>query len=641
MAETQNRSQETDRTSRLSSAGVEAAAAAASMFSEVFQTMRDRNVTVTTPETSPLSSQETSPTPQTRRDPYETTAIHTPAEPNGVLGFALNSARFNLGGQRDASSFLPPLSIDSNPNVVSPVIRPHESIALSQRTRVSGVGAGGPTEVRIDAGPDGTPRFVRDHLGEWTRTEDDTWTTGEPNYRVRRGRVEIDASGAYSFDNTDYGVRTTMYPDGTTRREMNLGQVTYSVTQNAAGETTEFSDERGNWSRQGNRWFNESSNTTREGRVRLTTFGRFSFAGDEPNTQQSEQLERIDTLRRTLETRYGIRIAREGEPRSDYGRINVAGTPTEQELLTLESTLERTNHVNYNGMTVWFIRPDEMRPGDAQSHMAHYIREESGGPHRCISCHSGVRSADNGDLVLMPSARQTTEGFEGLEGTILHELAHHEQGQTFGHSNRPWGTGNQRTQAIEETIRMIGWMPSTRTSIITENGRTIRSRGEGLLVDNAGGYWSYRTRGEQEYWQRVVGGRVNERGQLVGGRLSRERQDRLTNEQMSLRASVTPVTINYFPTADETDANGRAMFRIDSERQGRNRRTLLETAPALYRVVRELDQQSINRRHGVDPETGEPVFIRAVNGNLVINSERHWRERMQEEYRWIAHRRSH
>lgn len=562
------------------------------MLTEVFQTIRDRSVTVSTFETSPVSRQE-----------------------------------------RSASNFLPALSIEANTNVTS-LARPSESTITAQRTRVQGVGSAEPTEVRIDRNQDGVPVFVRDPLGEWRSTDGETWTTGEPNYRVRRGRVEIDANGVYSFENRDYGVRTVMSPNGTTRREMTVGQVTFSVTRNAAGETTGYSDERGNWTRQGNRWFNRELNETRDGRPELTSFGRYSFSGDrtqEPRVHQTEQLNRIEILRAQIERQYGIRIAPEGTRRSDYGRINVAGVPTEAELLTLQSSLERTPIENYNNrLAIWFIRPDEMLPGDAQSHFAHAVSENSNGPHRCTGCAGTGILREGGHLVIMPRARQTPEGFEGLEGTLIHELAHIVQSRFFSQSNQPWGTGTQRTPEIERFVNALGWrFYNIRTMEPNESGRRELRDGRSVLSDNRGRFWaSGENSNGDTVWHRVIGARLDG-SRLVGGRISSQT---IPNEEMARRA-IIPQGTSYYFEPDEAQANALAMYMINIASPTQSRRSLFDISPTLYEVIRWQDQEYIDRFRGRD--NGRSRFIRDMEGRIVPNSDELSERIRVQEMQWL------
>jgi hypothetical protein len=503
--------------------------------------------------------------------------------------------------------------------------------AQIQRTTVRGVGANDLTQVQITS-RNGVATNIRDHLGLWTSEDGRTWTTGEPHYRVRRGSAQIDATGTYSFHNEDYGVRTSLSPDGTTRREVTIGGVTYSHTRNAMGEPVAFTDERGQWTMQGNRWVHEDAVQQREGDVDLTSFGRFSFrprAGSDGQTRVTEQLREIQALTRQIEERFRLRIAPEGAQRVDYRATNIAGTPTLRELQVLQSVLERSPVRDYeNRMTVWFIRPDEMRPGDAQSHMGHLASENSPRrDHSCDNCSRHGLVRDGNHMVIMPSARQTPEGFNGLEGTVIHELVHYEQSRFFVRGNEGWGTGRQRTPEIERIVNDLGWRFWSGRA---ENGRAVE---RSALIDRQNNHWVSNTDREgNTTWRRVVGG-VLQNGRLVGGQVSsrNDSEHRLNNEQMAERAAV-PQGTGYFIEPDETLANLFAMFRVSTASATENRRTLAVNHPQLYATVRRLDQEFINR--GLRRDARQPELVRDLEGRIVLNTSEVSREIRESEMQW-------
>lgn len=470
-----------------------------------------------------------------------------------------------------------------------------------QTTEVRAPGSSTRTTVRFDMNADGH-QTIRDHLGNWTSRDGRTWYTDAPNYRVRRGSAQIDERGNYTFQNTDYGITTTMTPDGRTTVSMRSQSAeSFSLTRNAAGETVSFTTPSGEWTRAGNVWRNETTGAVRHGNVALTDFGQFTFNGTENGREVSEirrteQMLRIEELRADIERTYGVTIMRPGESRPDYGRTNVAGLPTEEELRTLQSVFERTDHENYRGMRIWFIRPDEMRAGDAQSHSGHYVREPVGGQHRCSGCAAGRVQTTEGNMVIMPGARQSTNQWEGLEGTLLHEFMHHEQGERFGHSNLGWGRRGD-SRAVHEIARQAGWVYSPR-------------HGESLLRDREGGLWRHHEASDTWRW---AGG--NQPG--VGPR-------RLSTSQMRERAAVTPAT-NYNSSPDEGLADAGAMFRMavrpnrpTGDDTHRDRQYLAEEAPDVYRLVTRLDQESIDRstRYAAD-RSGNSRFVRDLSGRIV------------------------
>lgn len=490
-----------------------------------------------------------------------------------------------------------------------------------QSTEVRAPGSLARTTVRFDIDSEGH-QIIRDHLGFWTsRDGGETWTTGEPNYRIRRGTARIDEQGNYTFENRDYGVTTTMTRDGRTTVSMRAQNgENFSLTRNERGETVSFTTLAGEWTRSGNAWRNERTGDVRHGNVALTDFGQFTFSGTENGRQisdrphRTEQMARAEALRSSIERTYGVEIMRPGDPRTDYRRRNIAGMPTEEELSTLQSVLERTDHETYRGMRIWFVRPDEMRPGDAQAHYGHYVREAAAGQHRCSGCAAGHVRATEGHMVIMPSARQSTNEWQGLEGLLLHELMHHEQGQRFGHSNNAWGRKGD-SPVVHDSARRAGWVYSER-------------HGESLLRDREGGLWRYHETSDRWRWSGGI--------QPIGPR-------RLNSDQMLERAAIRPAT-RYNTSPDEGLAEGGAMFRmaVRTNRPGtddthRDRQYLAENSPDVYRVVRNLDQDSIDRspRYAAD-ENGNSRYVRDLRGRVVPISDSVIGEIQQAEAGWAV-----
>lgn len=495
--------------------------------------------------------------------------------------------------------------------------RSHERLP-GQTTEVRAPGSSARTTVRFDINGEGH-QTIRDHLGNWTSRDGQTWYTDAPNYRVRRGAAHIDERGNYTFQNTDYGMTTTLTRDGRTtvsmRAETGEG---FSLIRNAAGETIGFTTPAGEWTRSGNVWRNEATGAVRHGNVALSDFGQFSFIGTENGREisefrRTEQMLRVEELRADLERTYGVTIMRPGESRPDYGRTNVAGLPTEEELRTLQSVFERTDHESYRGMRIWFIRPDEMRTGDAQSHSGHYVREPVAGQHRCSGCAAGHIQTTEGNMVIMPSARQSTNQWEGLEGTLLHEFLHHEQGERFGHSNLGWGRRGD-SAAVHEIALQAGWIYSPRHE-------------ESLLRDREGGLWRHHEASDTWRW--------------AGGNQPRVGPRRISTSEMRERAAVTPAT-NYNTSPDEGLADAGAMFRMAvranrpaGDDTDRDRQYLAEEAPDIYRLVTNLDQDSIDRspRYAAD-ENGNSRFVRDLRGRIVPRTDAVLREISEGESAW-------
>lgn len=503
-------------------------------------------------------------------------------------------------------------------------------------------------EIRFDA--QGNPNQFRDHFGTWTSTDGgNTWRIGEVKndagpHHVRHGRVSMEG-GNLIFDNSAYGVRTTMSADRTTTRSFTAttGEQ-YSITQNERGHAVSFRDQHGEWTRSGewnasgiNRWRHTATGELREGRVTLGEHGGFRF---ETNNQgrltlehesRTTQLERIRNEQEQLNRRFGVTFAAPGEVRTDQGSRYVAGVPTIEELATLRSVLERSPHINFQGVRMWFA-------ASGGEHHGHYTN--SGQNHRCAGeCQArGNASLNEGHMVITPRGRMFNEGMYSLEGTLLHELAHHEQGELFGQSDFNWGTGPMRSRSVQQQARELGWVFSTLRTTDAEdrNGTLHNLPGRPLLVDNHGRYWNRNGTDSDgnTLWTQVIGGRIHN-GILVGGRMSELRSDTINNSRMREIASVRPAT-EYFIAPDEMQAEAFSAFRIDVNRPGDNRRSLFNQSRALYEVIRAQDQANLDRRLGRDLETGQSLFIRDLNGSVVRNSTE-TRERIrQAEQFWSA-----
>lgn len=470
-----------------------------------------------------------------------------------------------------------------------------------RRTRIKGTGASSDTNVRIQYDADGKPFAVRDHLGEWNSTDGGTtWKTGEPNFRVRRGEVSIDSKGVYTFNNDDYGVQSKFLPDGTSSRQIKTPSgETYSVQRNQQGVPISFSAPSGNWRGDGANWINETTGEKRAGRVNLTEHGEFRFESKTEKTiVQSPQLERIKSLESELSQKYGIKFGKAGEQIPDgEGAIN--GVPTEAELKVLDDVVKKTNHENYQGMKIWFVRPNENK----ENYFGYYGNESNNGKgsHSCSGgcAHSnGTARTAGGDMVVLPKARQEPRGTEGLEGTLLHEFVHHEQGQRYGHQTQ-WG-GRNSTPEARELAGRLGWVYNPALK-------------EHLLLDQNGGQWRYDE--NKDNWFKHRGANTSER---------------LTNQQMKERALIKPIS-DYFPYPYEHHAEGLAMFRmgVGEDPKAGDRRTLAQTSPELYKIIKQHDQEAIDRKHG-----GDSKEIRDLNGHLIPNTENNRRRILEAERAW-------
>jgi hypothetical protein len=317
-------------------------------------------------------------------------------------------------------------------------------------------------------------------------------------------------------------------------------------------------------------------------------------------------------LRERIESDYpGITFAPPGETTQEEEVGYRNGMSTLSELNMLMSVLNRNPHLRFNSpqnsVRIWFAT-EAIGTDGAATHWGQYSRCE-GGCHMRIG---GVATAAN--LVITPRARLVTEGMRGLEGLLLHELAHHEQGQLYGHGNDAWGTGAQRGGPIRQQAKELGFVQSDLPAL---DGRT---EGSSLLQDRAGRVWAYDGHRNNDYrWRLVEGGRI-QGGVWVGG----QRGNRvISGTEMNRIARVRPAT-QYNTSPDEGQAEAFSQFRISADTNGPNRRTLFLNNHALYRIIQAQDERNLGPGRLRDV-TGDIVPDTAENRERIRHTEVGWR----------------
>lgn len=481
--------------------------------------------------------------------------------------------------------------------------KPDPETARVERTRIWGTGSGRDTGVEIRYDKDNKPFFVRDHLGEWRSSDGGkTWQTDGPNFRTRRGEVSIDANGNYTVNNSDYGVRQTNTRDGSVTRSItDSAGDTFSVTRDKRGVPNAFTDKSGDWVGDGSNWTNRTTGEKKTGTVALTEYGEFRFKPNkgDATVAQTPEYERIQRLQQELTEKYGVLFAKPGEkrdlnapgtPPAEREPPAIAGVPTAAELETLGNVLRNTPHENYKNMKMWFIRPDENQTDT----LGAYTNDRMGG-HQGCACHGKGLKRTDGDMMVFPMARQETKGVEGLEGTLYHELGHHEQFRRFSTSMANESAANPEGKKLMEDL---GWQYSPRHK-------------EWLLKDDSKGLWKFEQPqgpGEQPMWR------------WVGGERPADNQKRLDSKQMRERALVKPIT-DYFDNPGENHAEALAMYRIGVNDKPQGGRQYLATeSPKLYEATKNYDQKIINDKFGMNTD-GSPRMVRDLDGRVVENTE--------------------
>ena len=479
-----------------------------------------------------------------------------------------------------------------------------------EQTEIKATGSGRSTLVRIEKDDQGRPVKLKDQFGNWKSDDGGkTWKTGKPQFRVRRGESSIDSEGNYSFDNTDYGVKSIYRKDGNSVREMtSTDGGKFSVTKDAKGVPIEFSTPQGTYKGDGKNWTNVKTGETLNGSVSLTDYGEFKFRPEKGDTKDSvreartTQLEQSLALQKQISEKYGVTFGKPGEKRveTEDGKEHtyIAGMPTAGELKVLQDVLKKTDHEDYRGMKVWFIRPDENKA----DYWGHYGNEDetSDKPHRCGGDCSHTKPRKDLDIILLPKSRQQLRGFNALEGVLYHELGHHEQGDRYGDKSA-WGGGKDSTKETNAVARELGWTWSKRL-------------GESLLKDKDGGLWKYND--DKERWYHA------------GGKRPADGKRTLKNLEMADRALVKPLT-KYFPYPYEQHAEALAAFRLapGSDKEGFDRAGLARKSPRLYEITKRFDQESIDKKYHKDKD-GRSLFVRDLDGSIKPNS-RYLQRRIQ------------
>lgn len=462
---------------------------------------------------------------------------------------------------RQAQALLGPLFFDPTP-------------VETQATQI------GNNEITIRSRANGQAFYCQDESGQWDSRDGRTWIRRGGGYHVWRGTVSLDRNNNYIQANSDYGITTTLNQDGTERREILASDGTrYVVSRDTCGIPIYFSNGCEEWtSTDGSNWTNRCSGETMEATVSIDRYGEFRLqrADSDVQVHRSRQRQAIVDLQRDLTHLYGVRFPTPDETiRYDASTRLQCGVPTLEELRCLADTLRRTQHEDYRNMRIWFIPAS-----GTGSTVWGYYSTSMGQP----------------NMVLLPRARVDIRGWSALEGTLLHELVHHEQYQRWGNTYFGYPGSHAETSTL---IDRLGWEYSA-------------AHGTCLLRDREGGRWNYNS--AQGVWNWVSGA-----ARPTDGVLS------VDSQGMRQRALVRPAT-NYFTYPSEEQAEGMAMFRMD-------RAGLARTAPDLYRIMRDYDQQSIDRRFG-HRLNGRPRMIRDIDGSLIQNTPQARRSIHHQERRW-------
>ena len=420
----------------------------------------------------------------------------------------------------------------------------------------------------------------QDERGRWENV-DGAWTRkGSRGTDFFDGEVVVDPkkSEFISISNSDSGVTRTILRDGSSRAQFHTeAGARYSLTRDAEGIEREITIDSSTWkSSNGKDWVEEGSGQKWSGRVGVDEFGRYwekSSGGTQVIAESAELSSRLKRQQK-LQSDWKIDFVAPGGKITQYGKTYTCRPLRESELNCLETVLYRNQQMNVSGLQFAFI--DAGPETDSNTSLwGSYNRTENGGGPR---------------LKIMPLYHES-KGWSALEGTLEHELVHHEQHNNWGSSR--WGSTSS-PRAAKGFASDMGWSYDTAS-------------GAQFLADRDGGFWAR----VEDGWAPVVGNTpILER--------------KISNADMRAQAKVKPCT-TYFTSPGEMHAEGMAMFRM-------SRSQLFAESPTMYELCKKWDQSLIDGRFGT--ADGKPRFIRDAKGAIIKATEQNLNRVREDEANW-------
>ncbi len=412
---------------------------------------------------------------------------------------------------------------------------------------------------RVKVDKNGDANYFKDERGEWESTDGKLWSRkGSQGIDKFNGSITVSKDGNITVTNGDTGVTTVCLKNGTNIKSFTTADgVKHSLTKDSNG--TQISNKIGDqeWlSKDGVTWTN-SDGQKWIGNFSIDRFGRYTEQklGQELTVEAySGPLKKILDRQTAVEKEWGVKIVQAGDKIRKNEKDYTCRPPTEAELKTLETILSRNRQMNVKNLTVAFVQAGKNTDGG--SLWGTYQRQ-----------------GDKGQIVIMPKHAETN-GWQGLEGTMEHELVHHEQYENWG--SKHWGAIGAPAFTRELNAKM-GWRYDTEQSRYA-------------ISDKDGNEWIR----EDGAWMPLIDGKPNPKRWI-------------NSDRMQDLAKVRPST-NYFTNPGEMHAEGISMYRMD-------RATLLKQSWQLYDICKTWDQQLIDSKFGITD--GKPNLIRDEKGVLV------------------------
>lgn len=439
---------------------------------------------------------------------------------------------------------------------------------------------------------DGVPSQFKDENGkEWTSPDGKSWTReNSDGIDAWQGQIKFDSEKQELKISNLYGLETTYKADGSQSIQFQTKDGdTVSQTKYADGRQ-EIKNKNEVWtSNDGKSWSNGQQLLVSD--MQIDAYGRLLHHdqnGKEIYESQSAQQDKINEKMQELSQKYNVRFGKAGELiTQDDDKTNKKlelRMPTAEELKVIESILPKYAHVarkngtDFGGLKFNFVTPN--------------------GEGAKVTEHGWHEGGKNPSISFAPRDAAKTNGWDGLEGTALHEIAHQLQEVRWKDN-----AGEEHVpKKVEDFFGYKKVMPPL----------TSAAEGTYRLSDKEGKQWQYESvsnkdEEQEELWMPVKNGKVQKDSEL--GISEEQLRNRMADNKK-------PAT-DYFFHPQEAHAEAMALMLFDAK-------TLWQKNPDLYNATKKWDQEDINYRYGFQKNAaGEqiPRMIRDIDRNLVPNTD--------------------
>lgn len=454
---------------------------------------------------------------------------------------------------------------------------------------------------------DGVPEYYKDQDGnEWTSKDANGWSKkGGLISETFQAQIKFDESKKELSLETPYGNRTVFASDGSALTSFKTREGK-EVSQRSSPDGRQIvQDGNKTWeSLDGKNWTSPAGK--KEGDYKIDENGRLLFTDSkeqEKVEKQSDTTQSIYERMEQLEQKFNITIGRPGDKpiyTEDKNKLSFdVRLPTMDELKVTEDVLAKFAHVakkngsNFERLQIHFAAAK----GNALNFDEHGWHDES-------------RDGKPPLIGIAPRDFAQTRGYDGMEGTLLHEMTHQLQ-------ELEWIDSRHKEKVPPEIEKFFGFQKVMPPRTKDEDG-TYR------LTDSQGKQWQYENQK----------GSVNDEAEwfpVEKDKVIHDESRALSDKQMrqKLPPEQRPAT-DYFFNPAETHAEAISMYLYD-------RKMLHDTNKALYEAVKKWDQKDINYRYGFKTrEDGQIVskMIRSAEGKVVPNTGENRRSVREMEDSW-------